>query len=74
MVFLIILGVLIYLLYKNKKTLRDNAGKNKTVEWHSDTELMGERQKESQSTDIDFSDSYQAKYLLTKTNWFNIRS
>ena len=49
MVFLIILGVLIYLLYKNKKTLRDNAGKNKTVEWHSDTELMGERQKESQS-------------------------
>lgn len=63
MVFLIILGVLIYLLYKNKKTLRDNAGKNnKTVELHSDTELTGE----SQSTDIDFSDSYQAKYLLTK--------
>lgn len=67
MVFWIILGVLIYLLYKNRKTLRDNAGKNnKTVEWHSDTELTGERQKESQSTDIDFSDSYQAKYLLTK--------
>ena len=67
MVILIILGVLIFILYKNKNELNNGTGSNnKNLENYSRTELTGESQEENQNADIDFAAAYQAKYLLSK--------
>ena len=64
---LIILGVLIYIFYKNKTSTPNRYGrKDKSFQAPSEVEFVGERQEETQNTDIDFSSAYQTKYLLTK--------